>query len=462
MDRKYISLIKDIVIFAVGNIGSKLILFLLVPLYTNYMTTAEYGTSELVFTASQLVLPFVSLVIYDAVIRFGLVPEEKKGDVLLCGLIVAFCGSIVTVFLTPLAGLHKRLAPWKWYLCIYLIFSIFDPILMNHLKVCGKNRHYAVISVLRTFVMAVLNIVLLVQMRLGIQGYLLANIGGIVFCLILSSIAGEIFTYLKYAELRLDLLKRMLLFSMPLILNNASWWVIQSSNKLMIEWMVGISALGIYTVATKIPSLINVVISIFSQAWGIASIKEIESTSDTSMYSQVFLIYQTLVFGAALVLTSIIQPFMKVYVGSSFVDAWRYVPLLFVSASFSAVASYFGSVYSALKKSVNNMVTTVIAAFINVGVNLALIPRIGVWGAVFGTVSAYIAIALLRIVDVPRYLPIDIDWKLFLGNAVIVLTQAIFVSLNIKINVVSVVAFFVFLIINGRVFFAILCRTKQK
>ena len=68
---KYTRLIKDTFVFALGNLGSKLILFFLVPLYTNYLTTEEYGTADLVFTISQFLVPIFSVVIFDAVIRFG-------------------------------------------------------------------------------------------------------------------------------------------------------------------------------------------------------------------------------------------------------------------------------------------------------------------------------------------------------------------------------------------------------
>ena len=69
---KYKTLFKDSLIFAIGNIGSKMIVFFLVPFYTYYLTPDEYGVSDLVFTISQLTIPFFSLVIFDAVIRFGL------------------------------------------------------------------------------------------------------------------------------------------------------------------------------------------------------------------------------------------------------------------------------------------------------------------------------------------------------------------------------------------------------
>ena len=68
MKSKYKSLLKDTAIFAVGNMGSKMILFLLVPLYTNCLTKEEYGISELVFTLAQLLTPFFTVAIHEAIL----------------------------------------------------------------------------------------------------------------------------------------------------------------------------------------------------------------------------------------------------------------------------------------------------------------------------------------------------------------------------------------------------------
>ena len=240
----------------------------------------------------------------------------------------------------------------------------------------------------------------------------------------------------------------MIIFSSPLILNNVSWWVIQSSDKIMIEAMVGVAALGLYTAATKIPSLINVIISIFSQAWGISSVREFESSNDNVFYSDVFVSYSVIGFGAAVCINAIVKPFMSIYVSKAFSESWRFVPLLLVSASFSAVASYFGSLYGALKKSKNNMLSTLSAAIVNIIVNYLCILWLGAWGAIIGTVTAYCVLALYRMIDVLRYIKFNPQWKVFLINALIVLVQAILTSLDFHIWIVALVSICVFVFIN--------------
>ncbi len=450
MPSKYKKLIGDTFIFAIGNLGSKIILFFMVPLYTNCLTTAEFGTADLVFTIAQLLVPFVSLVIFDAVLRFGISKNADQQTILKSSAVVVLAGSIVTVAITPLFGFYSPLAEWKWYLCAYVILNMAGNVELNYLKICDRNKAYAMISILHTAILAAANVLLLARWHRGIAGYLIATLLSSASTVILAFFAGHAAKAFKEGHVDRAVLKEMVLFSAPLILNNVSWWVIQSSDKIMIEAMVGAAALGLYTAATKIPSLINVIISIFSQAWGISSVREYESSNDHSFYSDIFVSYSVIGFGASVCINAIVKPFMSIYVADAFFDAWRFVPLLLVSASFSAVSSYFGSLYGALKKSTNNMLSTLCAAIVNIVVNYFGILWVGAWGAIIGTVTAYCVLAFYRMIEVLRYIKFDPQWKQFLINCLIVLTQAILTSLDFHIWTVSVVFIAAFVIVNRK------------
>ena len=176
MNSKYKKLYKDTFIFAIGSFGSKLILFLMVPLYTHFMSDEDYGTADLVFTFSQFIVPILSLVIFDAVIRFGLSKDEKKENVLLVSFIIFGCSIILNILATPLIGLYQTINEWKWYLCIYVIASILNSIEMNYLKAKEKNKVFAILSILHTGLMASMNVLFLVYCHMGVKGYLLAYI----------------------------------------------------------------------------------------------------------------------------------------------------------------------------------------------------------------------------------------------------------------------------------------------
>ena len=425
MNEKHTRLLKDTVVFAIGNIGSKIILFFLVPLYTHYMTQAEYGVADLVYTASELIVPFVSLVVFDAMLRFGLSGDCRPEDVLLSSALVLAAGSVLTVALTPLFGLYPRLAPWKWYLCAYIVLTMLGHVEMNYLKVLDRNKTFA-------------------GAHMGVRGYLIAALCGSSTTVLLALVCGHIPAALRRARFDPKLLGQMLDFSAPLVLNNVSWWVIQSSDKFMVDLMVGAAALGLYTAASKIPSLINVIINIFTQAWGISSVREIESSNDLGFYAEVFHTFTVIAFGASLLINTVVKPFMGLYVSAEFRSSWQYVPLLLVGASFSAVALYFASLYSALKKSVRNTTTSLLAAAVNLIVHYIFILRFGVWGAVIGTVAAYVLLAFVRMLDVLHFLPFAPKWKTFLLNGALAITQAVLVSLDWHGGLVSLLVLIAF------------------
>ena len=455
MDRskKYKSLVKNTLIFALGNIGSKVIVFFLVPFYTYYLTPEEYGISDLVFTISQLSIPFFSVVIFDAVIRFALYRKERPQDALLVGIVVWIVGTLIAFLCTPLFGIYKVVDDWKWYISIYISVSMLVSIELNYLKAIDKNISYSLICIIQTLSLALLNIFLVAHLRLGIEGYLISYVGSSIIAAIIAIFAGGLVKELKKSHYDKSLAKQMIIYSSPLILNNLSWWVIQSSDKLMIESMVDSTALGIYNVASRIPSLITVFVAIFQQAWGISSIKEMDSSNDKVYYTNVFEFYSFISFVGGIAICAIIKPFMDIYVMSeSYGDVWKYVPLLLAGAVFSSLAAYCGGMYGALKKSVNNMFTTLLAAIVNIIVNFIAILYLGVWGAIIGTLVAYIILAFVRIIDVKRYVNIGINWRKLLTNSFLILAQAIVMALTSYVvgAICSAIAISIFFIVNKR------------
>lgn len=113
------------------------------------------------------------------------------------------------------------------------------------------------------------------------------------------------------------------------------------------------------------------------------------------------------------------------------------------------------------------MLTTLLAAAINIAINGLLIPTTGIWGAVIGTVVAYIVVAFARMADVNRYLEITVNWKTFIATCGIIIGQAIAVSLDFHIGLCSVIAAVAFVLLIGMTFlsfkkFITLMRAKHK
>jgi len=448
LSSKYDVLVKDTAIFAVGKFGSKIILFILVPLYTNFLTAEEYGVAELVFTLSQIIVPIISLMIFDGIMRFGLSKGAKKENVLLIGALITLADAIIGLIVVYFSSFYSPIAEWRWYLYWNILLYIAYNVELNYMKANDHNLMFSIVSILQTLVIGISSVVLLAVFHMGVQGYLLASNISFLIAFVFCFIFEHIWAGLRRATFDKSLLIEMIKYSAPLAINNISWGVVQSSDKFMLEYMIGQNALGLYTLASKIPSLINVFISIFQQSWGISSIREVESTNDRTFYKNVLTVYYISIFFACIFLNSIMKPFIRIYVANDFGESWRFVPLLLVSAAFSAISVYYGGLYGAIKKSVNSMNTMMVAAFLNIVLNYVLINMFGVIGAAVSTLISYIVLTILRVLDMNRYLRIDISWIRFIVNSLIVILHAILVTMDFNILITSVVLGTVFVAIN--------------
>lgn len=465
VSNKYKKLFNDAILFAIGIFGSRVLLFLLIPLYTNVLTSSEYGIADLVFTVSDLLQPFVSLAIYNGLLRFGLI-DNKREDAIRCASVVFVFGSFLIFLLTPVIGFYKPIYEWRWYLVVKIIVSFAQTNVLICLKIKDKNKLYAISSILQALMLVLCNVLFLVFMKLGIKGYLLSSIFSSGFTSVFAFIIGGIFNDLRMSHRNCLLLKQMIMYSIPFIGNDVSWWLIHSSGIIMIEWYIGSSFLGLYTAASKIPSLINALSAIFVQAWGIASIKEFDSTNDSEFYSNTFKYFIICIFGACIFFISITKPFMSFYVGEAFVDSWHYVPLLLVSATFAAISSFIGSLFGAVKRSGKLMTTTLISAGVNLLFNYFFIQICGIWGAVIGTVSSYLVIMVLRLIMLRDYLKFNYNYVLLSTLSLLVAVEALLVGLDIYLESVAIISIMCYIFLVGKdikalVNKAIVCFSKH-
>ena len=448
MNQKYKSLLSNTLVFAIGSFGSKLITFLLVPLYTNILTAAEYGTADLVTTCSNIFVPIFSLVVQDSVLRFGIDRNKDSNVVVKNALIVLVIGSVAFTFLTPFLGFYKTISEWKWYLLSITISTMFSNVLLCYVKALGRNKLYSIISIVNALVLAITNFILLAVFHTGVRGYLLANIIAQMVNVTIIVFATKIYRNIFKTKFNAPLMSEMLKYCIPLIFNNLSWWVLNSSDRIMVEGFCSAEGLGLYSAASKIPALLSIITSIFSQAWTLSAVQEYDNEKEKSFYSNIFEIYSLIMFIGGSIVIFIAKDFMKVYVGKEFYQAWTYVPLLVLGAVYFAFSAFFGAIYSASKKNIGVACTTGIAAVINVAINVLLLPRIGVIGAAVSTAVSYFSIAIIRMIHSRKYFCFKINYVKFCVCSIILLLQTLLVTINWNNYLVSLLTIFSLIVTN--------------
>ena len=267
-------LIKNTIIFTIGNLGSKLITFFLIPLYTNALTTSEYGIVDLIATVGTVAIPLLTLNICESVMRFALDKNMNKEQIIRIGTYILAVGAVIGIGILPLCYYFNKISQYSVYVYLYIVSLAASQLYLCDLR--GKELlvSYSVGNILHTFLIAVFNILFLIVFDQGIEGYLIAFILSNVITAGYAIIVGK--SYRSFRTLRIDkhLFCDMTKYSVVLIPNSFMWWIMNSLDRIMVSSMVGIAANGIYAVSFKLPTLVSTLTGIFNQAWSYSAIRE--------------------------------------------------------------------------------------------------------------------------------------------------------------------------------------------
>lgn len=415
-------------IFALGSLGSKIISFVMVPLYTYTLSKAEYGTVDIILTTVNLLIPLVTLNLFDAVFRFAMDKAENTTEVYNTG--IWYTLGISTIAL-PIVLIVSFFLNFEYPLLFWLVLtlmSIFN-LLQNYLKGVGQSSIFALNGIINTFLFASFNILFLVVFHLGVSGYLASYVAALSVSVLVAIVFGKV-PHLSYLNLDHGLGKRMVKYSLPLIPNALSWWLTNDVSRYFILIFVGLSGNGLFAVANKIPAILNIGFSVLSQAWTISAIDEFNKPGASEYFSRTInrLIGLSFVLQVVIVVGS--RPLLPYVIASSYESVWKYVPFLVLSATMSNINAVLGSIYIAAKKTAGVFSTTFIGMLVNVLGAFFLTKAFGINGTSFSSFLGFFVIFCLRVIGINRFLTLQLDYVRITSFFVLFFSVVLSTSLN--------------------------------
>ena len=419
---KYLA--KNTLIFTLGDIGSKIISFFLIPLYTNYLSTEQYGTVDLITTIATVAVPVITLNIGEALMRFGLDKDADLEKNTQIGSFMLLVAAIIGIIIFPICGHISGVSSYAGYVYFYVLSLAASQIYLCDLRGKELLLKYSIGSILVTFLTAIFNIIFLVGMHMGIEGYLIAyGIANFVTALYALA-AGRGYKAFGFSKLDKKLMRQMAKYSFVLIPNTFMWWIMNSSDRIMVTAMVGAAANGIYAISYKIPSIVSTATNIFNRAWSYSAIRE-ENAVDEVEYNNLML--RMLTGWGMLVgffILAIIKPFLHIYVAPSYYEAWRYTPFLVVGFVYMTVGSFVATSYTVHKDSFGFLFSGMTGAVINIVLNAVLIPFCKVYGAAFATCVSYIAVFMFRYFHTKKYMHYCINTPEFVIGSILLVVSS--------------------------------------
>ena len=401
-------LLGNTLVFALGGLAVKAVSLVLMPLYTTALTAGEYGTAELLNSAIEIVLPLLSAGVVEALYRFSIDDDVPKGELFVNSLLVLGGGVVCTGVACALGSVLWNMEHAAAFFALFCSVCVFKAT-TQLARGLGHVRRFVAYGLINALAMVVSTYLLLVRAHTGIEGYLWSyTIGYLVGGLAAFLGSAE---YRLLAPFRLDraLLRRMLVYSLPLVPNLLSWWLVSVSGRYVVLWGSGVVAAGLFTAASKMPALVNIVASVFQQAWQYSTAREIDSPDRGAFFGVVMRGYSLATLTVAGLVIALNRPISRVMLQAEFAEGWRYVPLLMLVASFGVISIFFESFYQALKNSGVLMASTALGAVVNVILGVALVPFMGPWGAGLAGAVAYMLVLVVRARDLGRRINLPID-----------------------------------------------------
>ena len=445
-------LAKNTAIVSIGKICTHLITFFLLPVYTAVLSNEEYGVVDLLNTLTSLLLPIVTLQIEQGIFRYLIdCRENNEKQIKLITTIIRFMIiqsiACIVIFLCVSPFIHNE---YKYFLMANLLMGIFSSLLLQICRGLGDNATYAIGSFITGAFTVLLNVIFIVAFRWGAYGMLGATAISNFICAVYIFLKRKIYKYIKPKQFDKKILKEIIKYSVPLIPNMISWWIVSASDRTIISAVIGIAQNGIYSAANKFSGVFTTLYSVFNLTWTESASININSEDRDEFFSKI-LDFVIRFFGCLCLGTIAVMPFVfNILINEKFAEAYYQIPILILGSVFNILVSFVGSIYVAKKLTKEIAKTSIIAAVINIFVNIVLIKSIGLYAASISTVIAYALMFIYRWIDVKKYVKFNVNKILMFALTIMYgITIFTYYLKNTTISVVVLVIVVVFAIITN-------------
>lgn len=449
-------LIKNTGIIAIGTLCSKIVSFFLLPLYTAVLPTDDFGTVDVLQTIASLALPFVTLELSSAVFRF-LIEDKCNKSIITSAFIVevinttAFCIIVLMInFFYPI----KYCGLFVFYFSAHAFWTFSQNIARGY----GNNKLYSFMSFIVTSASAGLNILFILVFKMKGDSILLAASIAYVLTIVIAILSLKLWKQISFKEISHETLKRMLAYCLPLIPNAISWWIANTSDRLIIRGFLGSEANGIYAAANKIPAIYITLYNVYNIAWIEALAKSAGDKKQEQFINDMFQKSVKLFGCISLIIVCTMSIFFDKLIGSNYSQSYIHIMILVIAIYVNSMCSLVGGVFTSFKRSDVIGKTTVLGALANIIINLMLVKFIGLYAASLSTLISYLVILIARSISAKKLLKLKWPMTYLIQFVVMMVYVAIsYISKNLIVNIVCFALTFAWMcFINRNIFFSIL------
>ena len=448
-------LMKNTIIIFCGKVCTQLISFFLLPLYTGYLATKDYGIVDLITTYVTLLVPIITLELEMSIFRYlvdsrGKDKETKKlmsnnfGVLLIALLIFSILYIIVTSF-------------WKfdfrWLILIDIIICTFSGNFLQISRGMGRTLDYSISCLITGALTIVSNILLIAVFKLGAFGMItsmaLANGVGALYLFIRL----KLYKLINFKLMDKKLIKEMYQYSIPLVPNGVSWWIVKVSDRTIISYVLGTAANGLYAVSNKFPTILSSLLGVFNLSWSESAALHIISPDRDEFFSDISNTVTKLFTSLGVGMIACMPFIFPLLINSKYNGAFNQIPILVLGAVFNVVVCLYSAIYIAKKMTKQVATVSIIGAIINITINVLFIKYLGLYAASISTAISYFVMMVYRHIDLKKYVNIKYESGLIVKTFLIFTFSIIlYYQKNMILNIINLIVVVIYAFIMNKDF----------
>ena len=418
-------LIKKTGIYLIGNLSSKILSVILVPLYAFYINAESLGNFDYSQTLTNILVPIFFIAIWEAILKFLLSEQEKKEKIIATSAIFSIMQAIVLCIVMVLYYTFINDNNYKYYIITMLISHGIANIWQYFARGVKENKLYVLSGVVSTLINFIFNVVLICILKMQEEALYIAYIMGNLSIFIVIETKLHIIKNIAKKNIDKKLLKKMLLFSAPLVINLISGWLISGFGRIIVTKVLGTTQNGLYAFGNKFSVIVTFIGSVLNMAIIEETIITVKEDKISKSFSDTIQLIFEKFMQLLLLAIPIITIFYIIIKDTEYYESRKYFSLLLIYALLMSMSTNIGSIFQAIDKTKYISLTTIIGAFFTVVISLIFIKFYGVMAVVIAqTIGAFIML-ILRYKMAQKFVDIKIKWR----NIILLTLTYIFISI---------------------------------
>ena len=448
-------LAKNTIIIFFGRVCTQLISFFLLPLYTSYLATKEYGTVDLIQTYVTLLVPIITLELEMSIFRFLIDSRksEKETNKLISNnfFILGISLSIFSILYIIVSSFVT--IPYRWLILVDIIVCVLSGNFLQVARGFGKTLDYAISCILTGLTTVISNIILICFVHMQAEGMIISMALANFICSLYLFIRLKLYSKINFKIVDFKQIKEMYKYSLPLIPNGISWWIVNVSDRSIISIVLGASANGLYAISNKFPTIISSLTGVFNLSWSESAALHINSSDRDEFFSDITNTVLRLFMALGVGMLACMPFVFPILIDVKYNDAYNYIPFLVLGTVFNVAICLYSQVYLAKKLSKQVASTAIVGAIINILINVIFIKQIGLYAAAISTMISYFVMMVYRNFDLKKYVNIKIEKKLIIESIIIyTFTLLIYYQKSIILHVICLLIVCIYAFITNKDF----------